>query len=116
MTPRHVFEPDAVERCDRLGHVMQWIPTKQGLGFEECARCGAMGRVGLRSEIAPSCCSDQCAHGVADVPDASIAERDHLIREAKAAGAPVREIAARWGISTNRVYQILAAGQAKGEP
>jgi diguanylate cyclase (GGDEF)-like protein len=103
------FEPDG----GWLRHALPHLNRREGRGFKcVCRRCGRVFEVDDRAhQRARRFCSHSCY--VAD-RRASERGRDAAIREARSAGASLRELAQRFGISAERVRQIcLARGVAE---
>lgn len=116
MTKR-VFEPEAVAACDRDGHRFKWVSTSQtwpNNGFEECRRCGASGRGGLR----PDLYGDHAAEPDVEDPDRSRrVERNEAILAARAAGGPgskLAELAERFGLSEQMISRICVDAAKDG--
>ena len=120
------FTPEAIAACEQRGHL--WARQEpwegSGIGFDECARCGATGPVGR-----PAAPQDEPLVEVVELPatppprlrpglqlDGESETRDAEMLALRSAGVAVTEIARRFGMSPTRVYQLLgrAKRRAKG--
>ena len=114
-----VLTDDAVARCHEQGHEFRWVPLSTcGLVLRECrlaelgqARARLMDRMSRKPlEVRPA---GAAAGEESDAPrrrkkrKAVNVDRDAQIVELAAGGMTHPQLAERFGIHRNRVYQIL---------
>lgn len=131
----HVFAVEAMAECDQRGHQWAWVPSWHDVGFWECARCGASGPAGGRAELheppASRASCLQVAVPAVVVPPVTQPvtrvtagaqrgkstkpqpNRDVDILAMLATGKSVAAVAARFGLTPARVYQIRSLDRMK---